>query len=38
MRARDLGRSSILIEIKEEYVEMMKKRVDYDHKPLEMFQ
>ena len=36
--ARDLGRSSILIEIKEEYVNLMKERVDYAHKPLEQFE
>ena len=36
--ARNLGRSSILIEIKEEYVQMMKERVDYAHKPLEQFE
>ena len=36
--ARNLGRSSILIEIKEEYVELMKERVNYAHKALEAFQ
>ena len=33
--ARNLSRSSILIEIKEEYVQLMKERVDYAPKPPE---
>jgi len=35
--ARKLGRSSILIELNPEYIEMIKKRTNYHHKPLEMF-
>jgi len=36
--ARGLGRSSILIEIKEAYVDLIKNRVDYAHKSLDNFQ
>ena len=35
--ARDLGRSSILIEIKGEYIELIKKRTDYAHKAIDAF-
>ena len=35
--ARDLGRSSILIEIKEEYVELAKKRCRTDLKAIDEF-
>jgi len=35
--ARRLGRSSILIEIKEEYVNMIKKRVNHAQKPIEAY-
>ena len=35
--AKSLGRSAILIEIKEQYVELIKQRTDYAHKALERF-
>ena len=35
--ARSLGRSAILIEIKEEYAELARKRTDMDHRALEEF-
>jgi len=35
--ARNLGRSAILIEIKEEYATLIRKRVDMDHKALETY-
>ena len=35
--ARGLGRSAILIEIKDEYATLIRKRVDMEHKALENF-